>query len=234
MTDRHPDHDSLVALALQDVDPAGRAHLSGHLAACPACRAEYAVIEDAVAQALVAAPAVAPPAGFSGRVLTAMGLEAPSGARASHAPAPPRAWWRTPWLAAAALVAGLVLGVAGTLLVIGPPAPPPAAVSVPGEVTTASPLVTRTGDTVGTAGRTVLLGRDHLVITVTSARPGATYDCVVVGQDGQRRTAGTWTLDASYGAERASGTWVVEVPDGGLDRVELVAPSGTTWAQAQF
>lgn len=245
MSEWHADHDALVALALHEVEPAERERLSAHLAACTECRAEYATIEDGVSHTLAAAPAVAPPAGFSGRVLSSMGME---GAADTTASRPTAHRWRLPLLAAAAaLVLGLALGIAGTLAVVtsrtspapaptAEPAPPTSAVSpspTPG-VTTASALVTRDGRTVGSAGMTSIAGQDQLVISVTSARPGATYECVVVGEDGERTSAGTWTLDGRYGGEDASGTWVVEAPEGGVEAVELIAPSGTVWAEAEF
>lgn len=246
MTDPLGD-DALVALALDDVEPAERARLSDHLAGCPSCRAEYAVIEDAVQRAMVATPAIAPPPGFSGRVLAAMGTVV----GATPAPIPPapaptpltaRRWW-TPLVAAAALVVGLALGVGGTLALTPPPAPaapgataaPPAtAAPAATAATAASALVTRAGEAVGTAGVTTLAGRSYLVVTITRARPGMAYECVLVGPDGRRSSGGTWTLDARSPGAEASGTWVVEVPAGGVEQVELVAPSGAVWSRAQF
>ncbi|MHA6511891.1 hypothetical protein [Tessaracoccus sp. Z1128] len=57
-----------------------------------------------------------------------------------------------------------------------------------------------------------------------------TYDCIVVGSDGIRRSAGDWTL----GSHQAGGSWVVALPDGGLERVELITESGTLWSTARF
>ena len=240
MTD-HVTDDDLVALALDELEPAERARLSGHLAACGHCRTEYALVEDAVRGALSASPAIAPPPGFSGRVLTAMGLASegtdalpaePSPSPDAPSGHPTRPWW-TPLVAAvAALVLGAGLGVAGTLaLTSGPPDPVGAASGGP---TSASALVTRAGKSVGTAGLTTLAGREYLVVTVTSARPGLAYECVTVDGDGRRTSVGTWTLDAAYGGPEASGTWVVPVPPGGVEQVELVTASGTVWSRAQL
>ena len=48
--------------------------LTGHLALCDPCRADYCAIADSVDHVLAAAPRVAPPAGFSRSVLAAMGM----------------------------------------------------------------------------------------------------------------------------------------------------------------
>lgn len=234
MTEGHADQDVLVALALQALDTAERARVISHLDECGECRAEYAAVEGDVLRALAAAPSIAPPAGFSGRVLAAMGKEEPSAASAFRAAGSARRWWTPAVAAAAALVVGLALGVGGTLALGGARTPPPPVVSAPGDATSASPLVTKSGETVGSVGVAMLADREHLVVTVTRARPGAAYECVVVAEDGQRRSAGTWTLDARSAGAEASGTWVVELPDGGVEHVELVAPSGAVWSRAQF
>ena len=82
----HPTGDELVALALQAVGAPERERLSEHLAGCAACREEYAHLADAVHGTLAAAPSVAPPAGFSGRVLAAMGQPEPARAAGMGGP----------------------------------------------------------------------------------------------------------------------------------------------------
>lgn len=227
-----PHHD-LVALALQELGPAERERVIAHLAVCGTCRADYAAIEDDLRHALAAAPSIAPPAGFSGHVLAAMGMPEPPPPQVLGA-APernPRRWRMTLAAASAALVVGIGVGAGGMALLDPAEAPPVS--SQAGDPTSASALVTGDGAAVGSAGVAVLSGRDYLVISVVRARPGASYECVVVGDDGGRRSAGTWTLDASYGSD-ASGTWVVELPAGGVARVELVTASGRVWSAAQF
>lgn len=229
MTEQHVHSDQLVSLALQQVEPDERARLSEHLEGCARCRDEYAGLEDAVQHTLAAAPSIAPPAGFSGRVLAAMaGTERPV---VGSSKANPRRRWPSLVAAAAALVCGLAVGVGGTLAVTTPPGP---VGSAPGTATSASALVTGSGETVGSAGTTVLSGQDYLVITVTRARPGAAYECIVVGSDGQRHSAGDWTLEASAGGTTASGSWLVQAPPGEVARVELMTRSGGVWAQADF
>lgn len=226
----HAEADELVALALRDVGAADEARLLEHLAQCDRCRLEYLAVELDVQRVLPAAPAVAPPAGFSGRVLDRMGL---SGQDAAAAPGPGTTAGRRRVLASvlAALLAGLVLGVGGTVAwsALRPSPGPPS--YAPGA---ASPLLTADGEAVGSAGISATNSRELLFVAVTRARPGASYDCVVVGQDGQRRDAGTWSLDAGYGSEQASGTWVVPLPEGGIQRLELVGQSGRVWSSAEF
>ena len=101
----HPTGDELVALALQAVGAPERQRLSEHLAACAHCRAEYAELEEGIQQTLAAAPSIAPPAGFSGRVLTAMGIAEPLPVPAAAAPiSRGRRWWTPLGAAAAALL----------------------------------------------------------------------------------------------------------------------------------
>lgn len=224
MTESHPNADQLVELALLDVEPAEQQLLAAHLAGCADCRTEYAALEDSLQQALAATPAIAPPAGFSGRVLDAMGM--------SDAPVTPlrQRRWRTPLLVAAAVLVGLLIGIGSTLALLGRvlPASVPHAPDV-----VAAALVTSAGDTVGSVGVTQLDGRDYLVVSVTRGRANASYECFLVGADGQRASGGSWKLTSEYGPD-ASGAWAVPLVGDRPVRVELVAPSGKVWSQAQF
>ena len=89
MTDQHPDEQLLLDLALGEVEGAQRDRLTGHLALCEPCRAEYCAIADSVDHALAAAPRVAPPAGFSRSVLAAMGMTGDEVRRPAQPPTPP-------------------------------------------------------------------------------------------------------------------------------------------------
>jgi hypothetical protein len=220
VTEWHPDPDQLVALALADVPPAEQERLVAHLAACPSCRDEYAGLSDGVQQALAATPAVAPPAGFSGRVLAAITAEVPP-------PVRPRP--RTRVLVAAAVVAGLLAGVGGTLAATTLLNRPPAAAA---HAPVATSLLTRNGEAVGSVGLAVLGGRSYLVLNVTRGNPGARYDCILVGRDGSRTSGGNWALSGEYGS--ASGSWLVPLAGEPPIRVELVAPSGVVWSSGNF
>lgn len=226
----HAEADELVALALRDITAGDETRLLEHLAHCDRCRLEYLAVELDVQRVLPAAPAVAPAAGFSGRVLERTGL---AGLDAAAAPDPGSAVGRRRVLATAlaALLAGLALGVGGTVAYTALRPAPGTASYAPGA---ASPLLTADGEAVGSAGITSTSSRELLFVAVTRARPGATYDCVVIGRDGQRRDAGTWSLDTGYGSEQASGTWVVALPEGGIQRLELVGQSGRVWSSAEF
>ena len=165
MSDWHPDPDQLLALALAEPDAAEQERLALHLAACPSCHEAYAQLSDGVQQVLASTPSVAPDAGFSGRVLTAMtGGTGSSGARAGR-PAVSRL------LLVACILAGLLAGIGGTLGIGAWLSHPPA--SAPGFQTAAAQLVTETGVAVGSVGVARRDGRSYLVLNVTDARPGA-------------------------------------------------------------
>lgn len=227
MTDWHPDPDQLLALALAEPDAAEQERLALHLAACPSCHEAYAQLSDGVQQVLASTPSVAPDAGFSGRVLTAMtGGTGSSAGRRTGRPAASRL------LLVACILAGLLAGVGGTLGVGAWLSRPPA--SAPGFQTAAAQLVTDAGVAVGSVGVAGRDGRRYLVLNVTEARPGAHYECILVGPDGSRRSGGSWTLSDEYGRGTASGSWLVPLPEGPPARVELVAPGGTVWARGAF
>lgn len=230
MTDQHPDPDQLVALALADLDPVEQEQLTAHLAGCPACRDEYTTISDGLQQALAATPSVAPPAGFSGRVLAAMAQAEPDHV-ASVTTLPPRTRTRTLLLVAAAVLIGLLAGVGGTLATT-------ALLNRPGsaqhQVPVAAQLLTAKSEAIGSVGLTTLNGRSYLLLNVTSGRPGASYECILVGLDGRRTSGGSWALSDEYGTGVASGSWLVPLTGDQPGGVELVAPSGTVWARARF
>lgn len=225
MTERHPDPDQLTALALADVSFQEQEQLAAHLVVCAACRADYAEISDGLQQALATAPSLAPPAGFSGRVLAAMG----SGQPRAVAPARSRPFWLS---VAAAVLIGLLAGVGGTFAVINVwNRPPESAVS---HTPVAGQLLTSSGEAVGSAGLALLDGRSYLALNVTVGKPGATYECILVGGDGRRTSGGTWTLSDEYGSGEASGSWLVPVTGEPPASVELVAQSGRVWARGSF
>jgi hypothetical protein len=219
MTDWHPEPDQLVALALAEPDAAEQERLVVHLAGCPACRDEYAQLSDGLQQALAATPAIAPPAGFSGRVLTAMGGPAPA--------APPRARGRL--LLVAALLVGVLLGAGG---VLGATAWFNRAPAGAPHDTVAAQLITADGTPIGSVGLGRRDGRDYLLLNVTAAAEGAHYECILVGADGSRVSGGSWTLSDEYGRGTASGAWLVPLTGTPPASVELVAPSGKVWARA--
>lgn len=149
MTEWHPEDEELVALALADLEPAEQARLIDHLNTCAPCRDEYADLSDGLAQALAASPAIAPPPGFSGRVVAAM---APASAARVRLPR------GRMLLVAAAVLVGLLSGIGGTLAVVG-------GLSRSGGNATdhapvATQLLTASGEAVGSAG-----------ITTSRARP---------------------------------------------------------------
>lgn len=214
MSEPHPAHEQLVALALDDLDPQDQWRLTGHLDRCERCRLDYGEIAAVVEGTLVAAPVVQPAPGFEQRVLSAMAAETPVRAR----------WWRsTRWLtAAAALVLGVALGAGLTTAVrtgdSGPGAPPGTAV-----------LTTSAGQRVGSVTPADLDGRSVLVVEVTGARPGMDYLCLVRLRNGHEVYAGRRTIPAT-----GSEAWVVDAEPERVREVRLVASGGTgpVWSTA--
>lgn len=218
MTERHPDDDILLELALGAGDGVEADRVSAHLADCPDCHARYRELDEAMREVLVAAPSVAPPAGFSGRVLAA----ATGNRRTRH---------RAPLLlaAAAAAVLGLVAGIGGTLVLTrdepAATAPHTEAVGV---------LATGDGRSVGTAAVARLHGEAVLLVSISAGRPGATYECLIVDSAGGRTSGGTWTLDGSYGPAGGSGVWLVPLAGDDPAAVELRSERGSIWARAEL
>lgn len=234
MADLHPDQDLLLDLALSDVDEHRRDALTGHLALCDPCRAEYAAIADSVDHVLAAAPVVAPPAGFSRSVLTAMGMTEHDGRpaadeQARHPVTPHRVaevrqrGRRGPRILVVALAAAvaLLLGVAGGVAVMSAYQEPAAQVAADGPA-----LLTRDGSRVGTVLDTRYDGQPVLAVTLTAGRVGARYDCQLILADGSRQPAGSWVLRQPSGT-----TWLIDRPSAKVTGVELVTDAGT-WATA--
>jgi hypothetical protein len=227
MSDVHPESDELMALALGDVTSDEQEQLTAHLALCAQCRDEYAALADGVQQVLTATPAVAPPAGFSGRVLAAMAAAEGPAVTSLESVRPRR---RTYVLVAAAIVLGLAIGVGGTLAATTIRQRVVATDRVP----VAAQLLNSKGDSVGSVGLAALDGRGYVVINVTTGRPGASYECVLVGQDGKRTSGGSWSLTDEYGTGVASGSWLVPLSGNQPVSVELVSPSGNVWSRGSF
>lgn len=218
---RHPDVDALVDVALGHADPAGRDVVTGHLALCAPCRRDYDDVAGAVELVLPAAPRVAPPPGFEdaalARLADARGGGVAAGVGASSA-TPSR---RTILWAAAAGLLGVTAGAGATAYLTG---------REPGSATPWSvPIVTADGQTVGHAAPSYDDRGDVLVVDVTGGQVGRSYVCRLRLRDGSTRDVGTWGL-----SDERPNSWVVPVTDGEVELVELVAPSGRTWATARL
>lgn len=234
MADWHPDEDLLLDLALSDVDEQQRDEVTGHLALCDPCRADYAAISDGVDHVLAAAPWVAPPAGFSRSVLEAIGMQGqdntPVDDRARKqvvVDLPATAHQREqrgPRLLVIAIAAAvaLLLGVVGGVAVMSARQDPVAQVAADGPA-----LVTRDGARVGTVLDTRYDGQPVLAVTLTAGRVGVRYDCQLVLADGSRQPAGSWVLRQPSGT-----TWLLDRPDAKVTGIELVTDTGNTWATA--
>jgi len=205
----HADEGALLAAALGDADPA----VTRHLAECLACRRAHQALLDGVDLALAAAPGAAPPPGFESRVLERL--------RGSRRPdrGPSR---RSRWLpAAAAALLGVAAGVGGAqLLDRDEPAP---AVS-----TSAVPLGTDGGTTVGTVSHARGEDGEQLVVTVGARAPGGWVTCRVVRSDGSAEELARWPV-----AGDGELAWTVDRPTDAV-AVELVTDDGEVWARAEL
>lgn len=220
MTDLHPDDDLLLALALDDVDDSDRESIPKHLATCQRCRNEYDALSATIEQTLAAAPSVEPSPGFDGRTLTAMGF-------AENTVSAGQRRTRRRWpLVAASVALGLGLGAGGVLALSG--ADDPGTETVP---TAGSSLWTTDGAQVGTVTPSSVAGRKVLVVTVTAARPGRRYLCLLRLEDGREVESARWVL----GAE-PSQTWVVDAPAAPVAEVVIVANGGAgpVWSTARL
>lgn len=215
MTEQHLDADDLVALALRDLEPGRAAELHRHLEECWACRGDYTAIDLDIRHALAAAPAIAPPPGFSARVLDQMGL--------SGQPAPTTSSRRTVLLVAAGVAAGALLGTGATMAVMDR-APDP---GTPVPIASAA-LLTAAGEQVGSVGLVRMDGRERVLVNVSRGRPGVAYDCVLVDRDGRRSTVGRYTMDTPQAA------WLVDAPAAGVRRLELLTTTGNLWSSADL
>ncbi len=72
-------------------------------------------------------------------------------------------------------------------------------------------MLTAAGEAVGSAGITTSRGQTFVLLNITTGKPGMSYECFLVGKDGQRTSGGKWTLTSEYGSEQASGSWLVPV-----------------------
>ena len=223
MTDRHPDEDALLDLALSDVDERRRDDLTRHLADCELCRAEYAAIADAVDHVLVAAPRIDPPAGFSQAALRAMGI----GERDSPATRFRRRWAqggraRVAFALAAAVAVGLILGAAGSAAVLQNRG------QIEEVFAGGTPLLSSDDAAVGSVQASTHDGHPVLIVTVTDGDAGTSYACHLILADGTRKPVGSWTLD-----DAGAGTWVITQPgDAPVVTVEMVTDAGDMWATA--
>ncbi|NDL58397.1 hypothetical protein [Phytoactinopolyspora mesophila] len=219
MTEPHPTEDSLLDLALGDVSEPAQQSLIHHLASCSDCRRAYDGVARTLDDTLAAAPHVQPRPGFDHAVLQAMGV-----GEAHHQATPPprRIRWNRPATLLAACLAGVALGVGGTVAATtaGDDAPADSVAAAPG-----APLQTEDGDTVGTAAFSYLDNQRVVVVTVAGGGDGH-YECRLRLADGNATTLGEWHVP------EAGATWVMPVPSAPVVSIELVDEQGAIWSTA--
>jgi hypothetical protein len=218
VTDSHPDHDRLLALALDDLADPDRQWIMEHLATCHRCRNEYDDLSATIERTLPAAPIADPSPGFDRRVLEAMGLgeETPDRNRSR------RTSWRR---LAGGVAAGLLVGLGGGYL-LGQSEDSTSQTQLAEGSTS---LVPADGEQVGTVGRGRLDGDAVLVVEITNGPVGVHYRCRMVLKSGNTVEGDDWTLESPDG-----GTWVMQAPAEGLVAVELVTDSGDVWSTARL
>ncbi|MFC7407136.1 DUF2613 family protein [Georgenia alba] len=219
MTDRHPDEDVLLEVALGTADAAARDHVTGHLAGCAECRRAYDELAGGIELVLPAVPRVAPPPSFETTALARLRDTTRDGA-AGRRRAPRR---RLLPVAAAALV-GVAVGVVGAVGVERARQDPPPAASE-----WSAPLMTEDGASVGRVSRSYGSSGPMLVVDLSGGPAGAEYRCRLMLQDGTAHDMGEWEV-----TDDGANMWVVEDMDPGVEMVELVDESGGVVATAQM
>lgn len=198
-----------------------RAWALGHIAGCPACRAELAELAKVADGLLLLAPPSEPPPEFESAVLARLeAAPGPSGQRPGHAAPRPSRWrpgraaprpsWRRPGraaLAAAAAVAALLVASGGTAAIVYQRGEQDRAVAeqyrqtlevADGRYLRAARLVTAAGERSGT----VFLYQGHpswLMVTVTAAPTDGRHEIRVLERGGAAHTVGSCQLAGGAG-----------------------------------
>jgi hypothetical protein len=199
-------------LALGLLEEPDRTILAAHAAQCARCQARLDGLVAVADGLLLMAPEVEPPPGFESRVLAR--LAAPAPARSTHRAVP---WW----VAGAAAVAALTLGIVAAVAVTDDA--PLAAASRSGTIKTPE------GIEVGTV-ELVEEPTPHVLIAVPDPRPVPGYrTCELQRADGSWVEVGSWTADGI-----ASGVWASGIADELLTAVAMrvVSEDGTVLASA--
>ena len=210
-------------LALDVLPGDQRAALLRHLEDCPACRRLLDELSESADALLLAAPAVAPPAGFEGRVLARLGearRDRPAARRPARRPA------RLPVLAVAAAAALLLAvgGVAGARF----GASDHAGRDASAEFRTVR-LISAGGADIGDVS-TYAGPPAWFFMRVEGSLANGTYQCVVDTDDGRTVPVGSlWTHDGR-------GAWGerVTVDTDHVTAARLLDPHGATVATGRL
>ena len=218
--------DELAELALGVLTGRERSQVLAHVESCPRCAEDLEILSRTADTVLQAAPDMEPPLGFEVRLFDRMGVT-------DAAPVRHRRLRRSRWVPAVVGVAAaaLALGVGLSVTTSSSTTTPPTQQSAPspshddGQVVKAA-LVSN-GETVG---HVMTFGGDKpwLSMTLDDSTAHGTVRCVVVTEDGQVHTVGTFETREGYGAWMAP----LHVDPATVHKAEVVSPSGTVIATA--
>ncbi len=219
MTD-HPEGD-LVDLALGHLAADRQSAVLEHVDSCPSCAELLRQLVAGADDVLTITPPVDPPAGFVDRVLGRLDPPPTAALPAGRAVR----WGRAASVAAVLAVGG---GVAVATLAPHRLEPQWSAGPTTAARSQTADLRTKTARTVGSAAFRSSEGRTTVSIDVLPGAPAPWYSCRTRLADGTTVELGSWSPGTTT-------PWTVTLPTTSDPRsIELIAPSGATWAAATF
>jgi hypothetical protein len=215
--------DELAELALGVLTGRERAQTLSHVESCPRCAEDLEILSRAADTVLQAAPDMEPPLGFEVRLFERMGVtDAAPRRRRGRGLRPSR------WVPVVVGVAAAALALGFGLSATSPSNQNQAAAPTP---TSSHQVVTAALVSDGkTVGHVMTFDGDKpwmsMMLDDSSAR--GTVHCVVVTEDGQVHTVGTFESHDGYGAWMAP----LHVDPATVRTAEVESPSGTVIATA--
>ena len=209
--------DELAELALGVLTGRERARVLSHVESCPRCAEELEILSRTADSVLQAAPDMQPPLGFEVRLFERMGVTDERPVRRQRR--------RSRWVPAAVGVAAAAVALGVGLVVTSSPSTSPSVAARAHQVESAA-LVSN-GRTVGHV-MTFAGEKPWLSMMLDGSSAHGTVHCVVVMEDGETHTVGTFVSRQGYGA------WMspLDVNPATVRAAEVVSPSGTVFATA--
>ena len=214
----------LAELALGVLTGRERSQVLSHVESCPRCAEDLELLSRTADTVLQAAPDMEPPLGFEVRLFERMGVT----------DAPPRRRFRpSHWVPAVVGVAAAALALGVGLSVTSSPSTSPAQQSAPAPSTSQDERQVVTAALVSngqTVGHVMTFGGDKpwLSMMLDDSSAHGTVRCVVVTEDGEVHTVGTFETREGYGAWMAP----LHVNPATVRTAKVESPSGTVIATA--